>query len=66
MEGFRPGTYVRVEFENIPVEFIDNFDPTKPYIIGGLITAEQNFGSLQVCLKVQYFFTVSTLESKSS
>ncbi|KAL3286904.1 hypothetical protein HHI36_001390 [Cryptolaemus montrouzieri] len=51
IEGFRPGMYVRIEIENIPSEFITNFDPTYPIVIGSLNIGEENIGYVNVKVK---------------
>ncbi|XP_069741976.1 ribosome biogenesis protein BMS1 homolog [Narcine bancroftii] len=50
-EGFRPGMYIRVEIENVPFEFVANFDSSYPLILGGLGSSEGNVGYLQMRLK---------------
>uniref|UniRef100_A0A8C7NGU9 Bms1-type G domain-containing protein n=1 Tax=Oncorhynchus mykiss TaxID=8022 RepID=A0A8C7NGU9_ONCMY len=50
-EGFRPGMYVRVEIPSLPCEFVTNFDPHYPIILGALGASEGNVGYLQMRLK---------------
>lgn len=36
LQGHPPGTYVRVELTDVPVEFVRHFDPAAPVVLGGL------------------------------
>ena len=48
VEGYLPGTYVRMVLHGIPCEFVQRFDPHFPIVIGGLLNDEQRFGYIQV------------------
>jgi len=54
-EGYRPGLYVRVQVNDMPAEFVDNFEPTYPVILGGLLSAEQNVGYVTVSTSLHNF-----------
>lgn len=43
--------YVRIEFTNVPSEFITNFDPTYPLVLGSLNMGEENIGFVNVKIK---------------
>lgn len=44
IEGYRAGLYVRLNFKNVPSEFVEHFDAQYPVLIGGLNMAEENVG----------------------
>ncbi|CAK9181858.1 unnamed protein product [Ilex paraguariensis] len=51
IEGYRTGTYVRLEIHGVPCEMVEHFDPRDPILIGGIGLAEENVGYMQVRLK---------------
>lgn len=48
IEGFRSGTYMRLEFHGVPHEMVEHFDPCHPILIGGISLGEDNVGYMQV------------------
>ena len=51
MEGFRPGAYLRIVLARAPCEWVENFDPTRPIVIGGILPGEEIMGLQQLRLK---------------
>ncbi|KAL7122019.1 hypothetical protein ACP275_01G019700 [Erythranthe tilingii] len=51
IEGYRTGSYLRLEFRDVPFEMVENFDPCHPILVGGLALGEENVGYMQVRLK---------------
>lgn len=51
IEGFRTGTYVRLEVHDIPYEMVEHFDPCHPILVGGIGLGEEKEGYMQVSLK---------------
>lgn len=51
IEGFRPGSYLRIEFSSVPYELVEYFDGRYPLLVGGLLSSEETYGFAQVRLK---------------
>ncbi|KAK9153091.1 hypothetical protein Sjap_000571 [Stephania japonica] len=51
MEGFRTGTYVRLEVHDVPFEMVEYFDSCYPILVGGIGLGEDNVGFMQARLK---------------
>ncbi|EOA39223.1 hypothetical protein CARUB_v10012207mg [Capsella rubella] len=51
LEGFRAGTYMRLEIHNVPYEMVEFFDPCHPILVGGIGFGEDNIGYMQARLK---------------
>ncbi|KAG7754275.1 hypothetical protein KL947_005085 [Ogataea haglerorum] len=51
IEGFAAGSYVKLTFNNLPMEVIENFDPKYPLVIGGLLQTEDRFGFLNARIR---------------
>jgi hypothetical protein len=54
MEGYRAGTYIRLELQGVPCELVANFDPRFPILVGGLGQAEEAVGYMTVSLSRAY------------
>lgn len=55
--GISSGTYVRIVLNGVPPEFIENFDPRKVIILGGLLANELGFGFNQARIKRHRWFS---------
>ncbi|KAG0630203.1 hypothetical protein M758_1G161900 [Ceratodon purpureus] len=51
MEGYRGGTYLRLELHGMPCEMVQYFDPRIPLLVGGLARGEEAVGYMQVRIK---------------
>ncbi|CAO1614615.1 unnamed protein product [Jaminaea pallidilutea] len=51
IEGFRPGSYLRIEFSAVPCELVEHFDPRYPLLVGGLLSSEETYGFVQARIK---------------
>ncbi|VVB12711.1 unnamed protein product [Arabis nemorensis] len=51
IEGYRTGTYLRLEIQNVPYEMVKFLDPCHPILVGGIGFGEDNAGYMQARLK---------------
>ena len=55
-EGYRAGMYLRIELRGITPEFVDNFDPNYPLLVGGLSQSENTVGYLNLRMRKHRWF----------
>ncbi|AMD21384.1 HER105Wp [Eremothecium sinecaudum] len=51
IEGFKAGSYVRIVFDKLPMEFVENLDPKFPIVLGGLLATELKFGIINARIR---------------
>ncbi|KAK0544480.1 Glycoside hydrolase 2 (Mannanase, beta-galactosidase) [Tilletia horrida] len=66
VQGFLPGVYVRIQLRGMPCELVENFDPSFPLVVGGLLAAEEEEGQMgyvQVRLKKHRWYPRQVLKT---
>ncbi|KAG5536336.1 hypothetical protein RHGRI_023943 [Rhododendron griersonianum] len=48
IEGYRTGTYLRLEVHDVPFKMVEYFDPLHPVLVGRIGLSEENVGYMQV------------------
>lgn len=61
MGGFAIGTYVKVCITNLPKEWLESLDSSRPIVLGGLNAGELQCTFMQVCFVGRTFLIVSAL-----
>ena len=56
VEGFRPGSYLRLVLRRVPREWVCHFNPARPLLIGGLLPSEDSFGYQHLRFKKHRWF----------
>jgi ribosome biogenesis protein BMS1 len=51
VEGYRAGIYAKIIIEDVPSEFVTQFNPQMPILVGGLSATEDRYGFVQVRIK---------------
>ncbi|KAK6455165.1 uncharacterized protein RJT20DRAFT_129882 [Scheffersomyces xylosifermentans] len=51
IEGYKAGSYVKIVFNNLPCEFVNNLNPQYPIVLGGLLATESRFGIMNVRIR---------------
>lgn len=51
IEGYRAGSYVKIVFDKLPCEFVENLQPEYPIVLGGLLATESRFGIMNVRIR---------------
>ncbi|RKF58753.1 Ribosome biogenesis protein bms1 [Golovinomyces cichoracearum] len=51
VEGYRAGQYAKIVIEGVASEFVTNFNPHIPIVIGGITPTEDRFGFVQARIK---------------
>ncbi|KAG7663243.1 BMS1 [[Candida] subhashii] len=51
IEGYKAGSYVKIVFDKLPCEFVDNLQPEYPIVLGGLLPTESRFGIMNVRIR---------------
>ncbi|KAI0987376.1 hypothetical protein GJ496_001684 [Pomphorhynchus laevis] len=49
--GHSPGSYVRIELDDVPCEFIKNFEPCYPLVLGCVNSVEHSIGVVDVRIR---------------
>lgn len=56
LEGYRPGSYLRLVLKCVPREWVSHFNPARPLLIGGLLPSEDSFGYQHLRFKKHRWF----------
>ncbi|KAF9870091.1 AARP2CN domain-containing protein [Colletotrichum karsti] len=51
VEGYKAGKYAKIVIEGVPAEFLQQFNPKMPIILGGLTPTEDRFGFIHARIK---------------